>query len=166
MNSRSIAFVVAATVALAGLALVVERGGLIAWLALILGVAWFGTLNYVISTWESGEVVELTIDTSEGPQVARLWVLDIDEHPTLYYDAPPLAAQSLLAQTPVQFSRAGEVSTRVPQATEVDALPEAQANRMLEGMQSKYGERNSAAMVYYGLLGRARDRVPLVVKLL
>ena len=79
---------------------VLERGGFIAWGALVGGgilavkilrypsardllwslalvfvpvLAWVGTYYYVIGTWESGEVVSLEFDTERGQHVARLW---------------------------------------------------------------------------------------------
>ncbi len=188
----TLAKVTAGLLLIIGLILVVERGGLIAWsallgglvmlakgwfkptnndlvvslgLALLLGLAWFGTWRYVISTWESGEVVELVIATDAGEHTARLWILDIGAEPLVYYDAPPLAANSLLAGTPVQFTRGGEVSTRTPVARLVDGLAEAEANQVLEAMGTTYGDRNNAATWYYLMLGRSRDRVALVITL-
>ncbi|MGI9327039.1 MAG: hypothetical protein ACR2PZ_17610 [Pseudomonadales bacterium] len=192
-KSRTGAVFIAGLTVVVALILLVDRGGLIAWATLIIGVAllakiwlkparldlgfsvglavvpvlaWFGTLYYVISTWESGEVVELAINTSSGPHTARLWVLDIEETPLVYYDAEPEAAKSLLAARPLQFTRAGEVSTRIPKARKIDALPEDEANQILEAMATKYGNRNAAADYYYGLLGRSRDRVALVAHLI
>jgi len=193
LKSSKAAFFLAALTTSVALVLLVDRGGLIAWgtffsgvallakiglkpsridlglsvgLATLSVLAWVGTLYYVISTWESGEVVELNIDTSEGEHTARLWVLDIGADPIVYYDAEREVAKSLLAGKPLQFTRADEVSTRVPRATLVDALPEGEANRILEAMEAKYGYRNKAAGIYYSLLGRSRDRVALVVSLI
>lgn len=193
LNSRRIALLILVLTSVVALFLVVDRGGLIAWGALVVGVAllakiwlrpsrldlglscalvtisvlaWFGTHYYVISTWESGEVVELSIDTSNGPHTVRLWVLDIGAAPLVYYDAEPEVAKSLLAGKPLRFMRAGEVSTRIPKASQVDALPEDRANLVLEAMETKYGDRNNAAIVYYVMLGRSRDRVALVANLI
>ena len=187
------AVIVAAAVSAAALMIVIERGGLIAWTALLLGVglflktllkpskldtgmgiglalialaAWFGTHRYVISTWESGEVVELTIGTDTGAHTARLWVLDIGEHPTVYFDAEPELAASLLEGVPVQFTRNGETSRRTPRATRADDLSQETANAVFAAMVEKYGDRNGAADIYYLLLGSSRDRVPVVVELL
>ena len=192
MNSRTIAGLIAGLAALVATILLLDRGGLLAWALLSIGIAlvakiwlkpaqvdlklalgltavlalaWVGTLYYVISTYESGEVVELAIDTNEGAHTARLWVLDIGADPTVYYDAEPHVAESLLAGKPLQFVRAGEVSTRTPKATPVDVLPEDEANMILEVMGTKYGSRMTAVDVYYLLLGRPRDRVALVANL-
>ncbi len=193
INSRTITAFVACLTALAALLVVIDRGGLIGWAALVFSIAllaklwlkpsgldlglglalavipaaaWIATFYYVINTWETGEVVELVIDTGNGPHTARLWVLDIGADPTVYYDADPQAAASLLAGKPLQFTRAGEVSTRIPQATRVDELPEDTANQVLDAMQTKYGDRNDAATVYYLMLGRSADRVALVADLI
>lgn len=186
--------VAASTVVLvmaAALVLAVDRGGLIAWgtlvvaagllvkiwrqhtsldLMLSVGLAvvpvllWVATLNYVISTWESGEVVELAIPIEDGTHTVRLWVLDIGPHPLVYYDAEPKVAISLLAGKPLQFTRAGEVSTRIPKARRVETLTEDETNLILEAMATKYGDRNSAADLYYIMLGRAQDRISLIAE--
>ena len=192
--SQKIAIVIASLTTLVALGLVIDRGGLIAWLTLILGAAfvailifrpisgikavvlsamlavipsalWIGTVKYVIKQWESGEVVELLIDTEQGPHTARLWVFNIDHREAVYYDADPEVAHALLAGKPLQFTRAGNVSTRIPAATRVDTLPEEQANQILESMQTKYGELNSAATIWYVMLGSPNDRIPVVVYL-
>lgn len=146
--------------------LLVERGGLIAWSALGIGLAllakvllkptkhdlalntalataivlaWFGTFYYVISTFESGEVVELEIDTSNGVHTARVWVLDIGTDPLVYYDTDPVVANALLAGTPLQFTRSEKVTTRIPEATPFDELPEDEANLIFEVMGESMG---------------------------
>ncbi len=189
---RILAVLAAALIILAAIVLVIDRGGLIAWTAVVAGagmlakiglkpsrfdvglsvglavlliLTWLGSRHYVISTWESGEVVELAMDTSSGPHTARVWVLDIGDQPHVYYDAEPEVAASLLAGKPLRFTRSGEVSTRIPQATRADALPQADAQRVLEAMQTKYGDRVAAADVYYLMLGRSRDRVAVVARL-
>lgn len=192
LNPRLIAVFIAALTCLVALPLVLDRGGLIAWAAFLIGaallakvwrrpsradpalsivlaaflvLAWLGTRHYVISTWESGEVVELAIDTSNGPHTARVWVLDIEEQPHVYYDAEPEVADALLAGRPLRLTREDEVTTRIPVATRAEALSEGQAGRILEAMESKYGGRVAAADVYYLLLGRSRDRVAVVARL-
>ena len=178
---------------MAALLVLVERGGLIAWITLLLGVAlllkiwrapsrldlsagvallvvpvlvWIGAWYYVISTWESGEVVELAIPVDKGTHTARLWVMDMDPHPTVYYDAQPEVAQALLAGTPVKVTRAGTTTTGIPRAIRADALAGAEAERVLQAMMRKYGVRMSAANVYYLLLGRSRDRIAVVASLI
>jgi len=129
-------------------------------------VAWIGTWFYVLSVWESGEVVELAIDTTEGIHTARLWVMDIGANPVVFYDAEPAIAQALLSGQPLGFTRAGEQSSRIPRAAVAETLPEARRKEVLGAMAEQYGERNSAATVYYLLLGRLRYRVSLVIELL
>lgn len=185
-------YVVAILTTLLAVGLVLYRGGVIVWLALILGAlllikiwrkpgprdfilgcllaslsfaAWMVTYFYVIFTWESGEVIQLAVQTEQGPHVARLWVMDIDDTPVVYYDAVPHAAQALIAGAPVLFTRNGETLVKQPQATPVDTVPEASAVEILAAMENKYGDRNLAATVYYLMLGRPHDRVPLLVVL-
>jgi hypothetical protein len=193
LNSRSVAVFIAALTAVIAVILLIDRGGLIACGTLAIGIAllakiwlkpsdhdlalsigmvtipvlaWVGTFYYVISTWETGEVVELYIDTDSGDHTARVWVLDIGTYPLVYYDAESEVAKSLLAGKPLQLTRAGEVSTRIPKATRIDVLPEAESNLIFEAMENKYGDRVGAADIYYLMLGRSRDRVAVVAKLI
>ena len=193
MTSSRIAVFITGLTVIGTLLLILERGGLIAWVGFVVGIGllakiwfkpsnrdvtlgvvllavtglvWIATHQYVISTWESGEVVELNFETSKGPHTARLWVMDIGDDEVVYFDAPPEAAESLLAGKPVQFERAGNVSTRTPSATPVDQLSEAEGEAVLGAMEAKYGDRNNAAIVYYALLGSPRDRIPLVARML
>ncbi len=191
-KSQAISLFIASGIIAGALILIVDRGGVIAWGALPIGVAllakirlkpsgvdlglsiglaavpvlaWVGTLYYVISTWETGEVVELVINTGSGTQTARVWVLDIGAAPLVYYDAQQEVAESLLAGKPLQLNRAGEVSTRIPEATQVNDLPADQADLIFEAMESKYGDRVGAADIYYGMLGRSQDRIAVVASL-
>lgn len=193
LKSRRIAVFIAGLTTVVALLLVVDRGGVIAWGTFVLGgtllakiwlkpsksdtrwsvgmaiipaLAWVGTLYYVITTYESGEVVELAIDIGSDTHTARVWVLEIGADPVVYYEADPEVADSLLTGKPLQFTRAGEISTRIPNAKLVDSLPEDEANRVLEVMGAKYGDRMTAADVYYVMLGSPRDRVAVVVTLI
>ena len=192
-NTQKIALLLAGLTTLVALVVLIDRDGVIAWTALLLGVAlivkiwrrpaakdiklaiglagvmaglWATSFYYVISTYESGEVVELAIDTKTGLHSARVWILNVDAELAVYYEADPHVAEALLAGRPLQFTRGGVVSTRIPDAQRVDALPQEEADRILETMAAKYGKRMTAADVYYVLLGSPRDRVALVVKLL
>lgn len=192
LRLRSIAFLTAGLTAVIGLVWLTDRGGLIAWVTFLISVAllakiwlrpsridlgmsiglvtvsaltWLGVWYYVISTWETGEVVELVIQSGEDTRTARVWVLDIGGDPVIYYDAEPEVALSLLAGNPVKLRRSGEISRRIPRATEVDALPEEESSLLFEAMLAKYGERVGAADIYYLMLGRSRDRVAVVATL-
>ncbi len=131
---------------------------------LLWGVAWAGTLYYVRSTWESGEVVELVIDLPSGTHAARVWVLDSGDTSLIYYDAPPAVADALLSGRPVRFTRGGVMSVRQPQARRVAEVSAQEANAIFALMTDKYGDRNAATDVYYAFLGRSRSRVPIVVR--
>ena len=192
-STTKISLAIIILVMLVALLVVMDRGGLIASATMLAGAglvakAWLhpsnrapafaislaivpvllsvGAYYYVISSWESGEVVELAFETEEGPHTARLWVMDVGSSPTVYYDAPPEAAKALLAGAPVQFTRNNVTSTRTPQARPVEALPEEEANLILEAMLTKYGDLNGVATVNYLLLGRPTDQVALVVNLI
>jgi hypothetical protein len=189
---RSLAAVVAAAITLVAMALIVERGGVLAWAGSVAGVtlllkilvrpaasdlgisiatvvawalAWAGTIYYVISTWESGEVVELGIHTPNGMHTARVWVLDDDAWVVLVYDAAPEIAEAMMSGNPIRLERNGRVSTGHAVATPVADMPQAEVSRIFQLMDDKYGRRNLATDVFYRFLGRSRDRVVMMVKL-
>lgn len=192
MSNRAIAASIAGVTLIAAAIVCVHRGGAIAGLTLVaaglllakirfkpsprdwaiaLGIAvvpallWVATLRYVIATYESGEVVELAIDTDTGLHTARLWIMDMGPDPTVYYDAPPQAAAALLAGKRLQMTRGAIASERIPQASRFDGLPQPQADGILQAMQEKYGDRYNAAIVFYVLLGSPRDRITVVATL-
>lgn len=192
MNSRGIAVLIASLTTVAAGFIVVDRGGAIAWVTVVLGgallakvwlkpsqsdtgwcaamaiipvLAWASTFYYVIATYESGEVVELAINVGPETHTARVWVLEIAGDPVVYYEADPEVADSLLSGKPLQFTRAGATSIRIPHAEPVDSISEDEANRVFEAMRTKYGDRMAAAGVYYAMLGTPRDRVAVVVTL-
>ena len=192
LNQSSLTLLLGIACLITAAYLTIERGGVIAWLmaigsigllwkvwrrpgprdftwgvalVLIPGLLWFGTYKYVISTWESGEVVELAINTDQGVHHARLWVMNINDTPVVYYDAPPQVAAALLAGDAVEFTRAGQTSKRIPLATPVDELADTEANQILNAMQDKYASQNHAATLWYALLGRPADRQAMVVHL-
>jgi len=43
-------------------------------------------------------------------------------------------------------------------------MQESEINAVLALMAKKYGDLNDAADIYYGFLGRSRDRIGIVVK--
>ncbi len=131
--------------------------------ALVLfGVAWGTVWFYVVSTWESGEVVQLTLADNH---VARVWVLDTEAGPAMYYDAPPRVAELLLASAPVTMTRNDGDVQGCARASRVEALPEARVQQLLGRMQTKYAHRNTATAVYYALLGVRRNRLGLVIEI-
>ena len=75
---------------------------------------------------------ELTIDTDDGAQTVRVWVLEIGDAPTIYYDAPAKLAKPLLDGKPLQFTREGVTSTRIPKAQLADELPQAKADHSVQ----------------------------------
>lgn len=184
-----VAVVLAAGLLAAAGGLAVDRGGLLAWagvgLAALLALkawrwpsprdtllavatigawvlAWGATWRYVVTTWESGEVVQLDI---AGGHSARVWVFDLDDGPAMYYDAPPKAAGRLLAGAPLTMTRGGEVRDACADAARVQDLPAAQVADVLQRMDTKYAAASRATGVFYAVLGGRRDRVGLLVRL-
>ncbi|MEM7219014.1 MAG: hypothetical protein AAF515_11665 [Pseudomonadota bacterium] len=187
-----LALVLASAIVLCALVIVVLRGGLIGWSALILGLAllakrwwspsardplwglcllvvsavlWGATYGWVISSWESGEVVTLDVELPDGSHRARVWVMDVNAQAHVYFDAPVDVAEALLAGEPLKFTRDGVTSTRVPNVRRLEDVPTAEVGQILAAMQEKYAHRYDAAGVYYLLLGRYRDREAIVIAL-
>ncbi|XOV84187.1 MAG: hypothetical protein ACFHXK_03510 [bacterium] len=192
MNTRKAAFLIAGCTVVIAVFVLLDRNSLIALISLLAGIAlvlkawlrpaeadlaasmgiaavaalaWLGTWLYVLSTYESGEVIELIIDTSKGRHTARVWVFEMDSDSTVYYDAEPEVAESLLMGRPLQLLRGGNTSTRIPDAMKVDLLTEAKTDDVFTAMHSKYGKRMGAADIYYILIGSPRDSEALVINL-
>ncbi|MDJ0788424.1 MAG: hypothetical protein QNK05_16580 [Myxococcota bacterium] len=186
---RRIALGAIACLLVASAFLVVDRGGLLAWLGAVLAaglllkilrrpsardallsagalgvwaISWGATWGYVVSTWESGEVVQLDV---AGEHTARVWVLDLSGGPIMYYDAPPEVASPLLAGEAVSMTRDGRVRDACAVAARAEDLPEDRLQDLIGRMEEKYGSRNLATTVYYSVLGVKRDRVGLVIEL-
>lgn len=189
---RVLSIVIAALLTALGAALAFDRGGWLAWLALVAGavllvkaalrpsprdpwscggtallwtVLWLGTYYYVISNWESGEVVELDIASTDGERTVRVWVVELAGAPTVYYDAEPELADALLSGAPVTLRRGGDVSVVRPRAAAADEVPGETAAAFEAAMERKYAPRTRATTVYYALLGRSRDRIGLLIDL-
>lgn len=169
--------------------LVIDRGGLLAWIGLVLGallllkmlrrpsprdttlcvailgiwgIAWGATWYYVVSTWESGEVVQIEV---AGGHTARVWVLDMNDGLSMYYDAPPDVASRLLEGARLSMTRDGHVRDECATASRVAELPEEQLQGLITRMEEKYEGRNTATDVFYAVLGVRRDRVGLLIEL-
>ncbi|MCR9277025.1 MAG: hypothetical protein NXH85_03550 [Pseudomonadaceae bacterium] len=183
---------IALCLGLAGVFLIVQRNGLLAWLGLLLGaglclkalrrpartdpyltgavaalwaVTWAGVFYYVIATWEGGEVVELTVETAQGEHSARTWIMEDSDQLLVYYDAPGPIAQALVSGAPLTVLRDGAplVVTGYTAALEED-VSEQEADRVFALMADQYGDKTDAATVFYGLLGRSRDRLGVVIR--
>jgi hypothetical protein len=191
--SSAIAVAVAILLLAAGVVLIYQRGGVLAWLGLLLGaglllkfwirpskwdlplgltistvwtLAWAAIFYYVISTWETGEVVELTIETPSGGHTARTWILEEPNALMLYYDAPTQAADALISGAPIAVMRGSEpLSFKQYTAVRVDDMPGDEINKLLDLMSKKYGERNAATDIFYRFLGRSRDKIGVVVEI-
>ena len=169
--------------------LVIDRGGLLAWIGVVLGallllkvlrrpsprdtifsvvalgiwaVSWGATWGYVMSAWESGEVVQIEVDSAH---TARVWVIDTNDGPIMYYDAPPGVAARLLAGAPLSMTRNGHVTHECAAADRSQELPEERVQDLLHRMEEKYEGRNTATDVFYAVLGVRRDRVGLVIEM-
>lgn len=167
------------------------RGGALAWLGLVLAsllltkhfvspsridvflalgitvlwaASWAAAWGYVRSTWESGEVVEISIRLSDELLTARVWVLDVDDQWMMYYDAPPRIGQALLNDAPITVKRGNKTAEGCADATLVSDLPTEERDRLLASMEAKYEAQSLATTVFYGVLGGRKDRIGLALR--
>ena len=185
---RSIAIWVALGMFAAAVFLVVDRGGILAWVGVVAGallflkvlrwpsprdavtsvsvlgiwvMLWAGTWWYVRAAWESGEVLQMRI---ADKQTVRVWVLDMSDGPVVYYDAPPEAADLLLGGAPLSWTRAGHTKQGCAAVERASDLSEEQALAVVELMEEKYKGANMATNVFYLALGGKRDREGLLIR--
>ena len=186
---RSIALGVVCCMWVAAAFLAFDRGGLLAWVGVVLGallllkilrrpsprdavlslaalgiwaISWGAAWSYVVSTWESGEVVVVDV---AGEHTARVWVLDQSDGPLMYYDAPPDVAGRLLEGAPLSMTRNGHTRHECASASRVEDLPEEQLQELIGQLEEKYAGRNTATVVFYSVLGGRRDRVGVLIRL-
>lgn len=190
---RTIAIIVSVLMTLSGLVLFIDRGGVLSLVGLIIGstllfktllrpskldiwlcvgaaaiwgLIWVGTLYYVINTWESGEVVELAVDTPDGTHTARVWVLDTDKALVLYYDAEPNIAEAMLSGRRITVTRDGQVVNFThSNVRSTEDISQEEMDSIFQMWTDKYGARNEATDVFYQMLGRSQDRIAVVIKL-
>ncbi len=185
---KSIAICVALGMFAAAVFLVVDRGGILAWIGVVAGallflkvlrwpsprdavtsvavlgiwvMLWAGTWWYVRSAWESGEVLQMRI---ADKHTVRVWVLDMSDGPVVYYDAPPEAAELLLRGAPLSWTRARSNTQGCAAAERVSDLSEEQALAVVKLMEEKYKGANMATNVFYLALGGKRDREGLLIR--
>jgi len=173
--------------------LIYHRGGGLAWLGLLLGagllvkawrrpsargpliglsivtiwvLAWPAVFYYVISTWETGEVVELSIRTINGEHTARTWIMESPDSYILYYDAPKKVARALIANTELKISRDGVIADFVEySARPVGTLSLQKREQVTDLMSSKYGNRNTSTDIYYGFLGQSKSKTGVLIEI-
>lgn len=93
-----------------------------------------------------------------------MWVVDLRDEPTVYYDAPPSVARALLQGPPLTFVRAGEITSGCADARLADALPPERLDELFALLDAKYGALDGATELFYTVLGSRRDRVGVVLQ--
>ena len=172
--------------------LVYLRGGILAWLGLVAALllvakhlrrpshtdvfialgftvlwaaSWAAAWGFVLSTWESGEVVDIGVQVSDEIHTARVWILDVDGEPIMYYDAPPKVGHALLADAPMTIKRGDVMLTGCADSISVADLSGEELAAVLGVMEEKYQERTRATDVFYSVIGVERDRIGLVLRI-
>ncbi len=127
---------------IAGLFLVVERGGILAWSGVIIRALLLTKL------FARPTAIDVTLVLGSVLVWARTWVLDLDDTAVITYDAEPEIVAALLSGTPVKMTPNGEARSLQPKTTPVDNVPPEQMTRIFDLMNEKYGERNTATGIY------------------
>ncbi len=192
MNKKYLAITIAVLLLASGAVLLIERGGVFAWAGIVTGIAllikilarpsiadakisvlaltaiaaaWIVTYLSVILIWESGEIAELHVETLTGVSTTRVWVLDFDGDTVIFYDAEPEDAAILRGDPQISVTRENtEIEySRIEVISE--AAPAEAVNRIYEGWNEKYGNRNLATPFYSLMFGRSRTKEAFIITL-
>ncbi len=186
------ALILAAIMILLFTAIVAQRGGLVFWTALVVTAAWAGKIlvrpggrdlaviigigaltamswggisAWVFSTWESVEVVTVEVPMEGRVQTVRTWIMDERDPPWIIYDADANVADALLAGTNISVIRNGITTPYAVDVSLYDEMTPEESAPLFDEYMSKYGEVDFINNVFYGLLGRKRGRVVLILEL-
>ena len=193
MNKKLIAAIIAGLISLLGIVLIWQRGGIFAWIFSITGALllieivirsrttmlkrtvvtactltalWLLTYGSIIGIWETGEVVELNIDTGSEEHQVRVWLLDINDNIEIFYDAEPDVAEFLLNEPKVSLVRNDQTLEFLKvEISTLETAPAEKMNQIFELWNEKYGSRNLATPIYSLMFGRAKDKVALILTL-
>lgn len=115
-------------------------------------MAWTGSIYFVFSTWESGEVVEIQFDDNI---VVRTWVVEEGGQEVVIYDCPPEWTSQVAGSTSVTVQRGSEqylADLRV-----VDAgMGSDELNKVYALYEEKYTSQSRATEIYYLMIGPRR----------
>ena len=121
-------------------------------LFIVIAASWTGTLFYVYSNWESGEVVDISLDDATR---FRTWVVSDGKQEIVIYECPPEHQASLTNSTKAALTKGGgsyQVNVNaVPVALDSEAL-----GQVYGLYESKYAAQSRATDVYYLLVGPKR----------
>ncbi len=186
------ALMLAVILILAFAIIIAIRGGLVFWAALLMtaawavksvmrpggrdlagvmsigvlaAISWAGISAWVFSTWESVEVVTVAVPMEGGEQTVRTWIMDEREHPWIIYDADANVADALLAGANISVTRDGITTPYAVDVSLYDEMTPEESAPLFDEYLAKYGEVDFINNVFYGLLGRKRGRVVLILEL-
>ncbi len=186
------ALMLAVILILAFTIIIAIRGGLVFWAALLMtaawavktvmrpggrdlagvmsigvlaAISWAGISAWVFSTWESVEVVTVAVPMEGGEQTVRTWIMDEREHPWIIYDADANVADALLAGANISVTRDGITTPYAVDVSLYDEMTPEESAPLFDEYLAKYGEVDFINNVFYGLLGRKRGRVVLILEL-
>lgn len=135
-------------------------GGLVTW-----GAGWGFAAYLVFSGWESGEVIELLIETEEGSSIARTWIVDSDETPVMIYVTNMATIKALQSQEPVLLTRDGKQTQRRPYLTLAEEADADYLNNIYSLIEDKYGSSNNSTTIYFQWMGSPRNREIAIIEL-
>ena len=102
----------------------------------------------------------------EQPIPSRYTCDGQDVSPPLEWTAGPMGTESYALIMDDPDAPAGTWVHWIAWNIKGTTLPEDEAKRILEAMETKYADQNSAAVIYYLMVGPPRDRVALVARLI
>lgn len=135
--------------------------------ALVVTIAALGaSIALVYTTWESGEVIELRINTDTGIHSVRTWIMDDDGVPTVIYDLDPFVLEQMTRHPEVSVTRRGTVRGYRAQAVTLGQADADLVERISRLMDVKYRDETWATDVFYIMLGREAGREVAIIRLL
>lgn len=119
---------------------------------IVIAASWTGTLFYVYSNWESGEVVDITLD---GTTTFRTWVVSDGQQDIVIYECPPEHHALVVRSTEVTVRRA-ETSYRASLRSISVGIDSKELAEVYDLYEAKYSSQSLATDFYYLFIGPKR----------
>ncbi|MFP6806826.1 MAG: hypothetical protein VB957_06550 [Pseudomonadales bacterium] len=180
------------TMVIASIFVALDRGGWLAWSGILLGCigiilsmvlrkrgsiycfigffavitsAWCGVAYYVYSSWELGEVIDISITRGNSEKSFRTWIVDHAGIAAVVYDADPETAEVLASIETVTVVRQGSKHLLSLRVIPEHRMAAEELNEIYRLFEEKYHELNPATDIYYLMMGRPKDNQLLILYL-
>ena len=118
----------------------------------VVALSWGASFYYVFSTWESGDVVQISLDDRTS---FRTWVVEHEGQEVVIYDCPPQHLSAVQKSRRVTLKRHDQ-----EYSAEFSAVPVTQDSKQLIDVyalyEAKYAAQSRATEAYYLLIGPRR----------